>query len=153
MEKSVERLKKTDLFVPQNPVDFGALINRFLGYMENNAAESADLLPKIQVIENGNAVNVMAEIPGINEKDIDLSVSTDGYLCISGEKKNDSDIDSENNYFSEILYGKFRRTIQLPWDLDYEQTTAKYHNGVLFISIPKSVAQKQKFKKINVMKS
>ncbi len=47
----------------------------------------------------------------------------------------------------------FRRTIQLPWDLDYEATTARYNNGVLTVSIPKSQTEKQKFKKISVAKS
>jgi HSP20 family protein len=82
-----------------------------------------------------------------------LKVSADGYLSISGEKKNESEENTKDNYFSEISYGMFRRTIQLPWDLDYEATTARYNNGVLTVSIPKSQTEKQKFKKISVAKS
>ena len=88
-----------------------------------------------------------------DEKDIDLKVSSDGYLCISGEKKNEIQANAKDNYFSEISYGMFKRTIQLPWDLDYDATTAKYTNGVLNVSIPKSQTEKQKFKKIDVSKS
>ena len=94
-----------------------------------------------------------AEIPGINENDIDLKVSSDGYLSISGEKKNEVQENTKDNYFSEISYGMFKRTIQLPWDLDYDATTADYNNGVLTVSIPKSQTEKQKFKKISVSKS
>lgn len=87
------------------------------------------------------------------KKTLNLKVSADGYLSISGEKKNESEENAKDNYFSEISYGMFRRTIQLPWDLDYEATTARYNNGVLTVSIPKSQTEKQKFKKISVAKS
>ena len=74
-------------------------------------------------------------------------------LSIGGEKKNKSEESTKDNCFSEISYGTFKRNIQLPWDLDYEATTAKYNNGVLTVSIPKSQNEKQKFKKISIAKS
>jgi len=139
-----------ELAVSHNPTDFRSLMNYFWNFIDATNAESSDLSPKIQVTESKDAVNIMAEIPGISEKDLDLKVSADGYLSISGEKKNESVQNSKDNYFSEISYGAFKRTIQLPWDLDYEATTAKYNNGVLKVSIPKSQTEKQKFKKISV---
>lgn len=142
-----------DLSVSHNPTDFRNLMNYFWNFMDNSNSEFSDLSPKIQVTENKDAVKVTAEIPGINENDIDLKVSSDGYLSISGEKKNESVENTKDNYFSEISYGMFKRTIQLPWDLDYEATTARYNNGVLTVSIPKSQTEKQKFKKISVAKS
>lgn len=141
-----------DLAVSHNPTDFRSLMNYFWNFMDNSNSEFADLSPKIQVTEDKDAVKVSAEIPGINEKDIDLKISADGFLSISGEKKNESKENDKDNYFSEISYGMFRRTIQLPWDLDYDATTAKYNNGVLNISIPKSQTEKQKFKKISIEK-
>lgn len=142
-----------DLSVSHNPTDFRSLMNYFWNFMDSSNSEYSDLSPKIQVTEDKDAVKVTAEIPGIDEKDIDLKVSADGYLSISGEKKNESEENTKDNYFSEISYGMFRRTIQLPWDLDYEATTARYNNGVLTVSIPKSQTVKQKFKKISVAKS
>lgn len=142
-----------DLSVSHNPTDFRNLMNYFWNFMDNTSAEFSDLSPKIQVTENKDAVKVVAEIPGIDEKEIDLKVSMDGYLSISGEKKNETQANTKDNYFSEISYGMFRRTLQLPWDLDYEATTASYNNGVLTVSIPKSQTEKQKFKKISVAKS
>lgn len=142
-----------DLAVSNYPTDFRNLMNYFWNFIDNSNAEVSDLSPKIQVEENKDIVNVTAEIPGIDEKNIDLKVSSDGYLSISGEKKSQSLQDSKDNYFSEISYGMFKRTIQLPWDLDYEATTAKYNNGVLTVSIPKSQVEKQKFKKISIAKS
>ena len=82
-----------------------------------------------------------------------MKVSSDGFLSISGEKKNEMSENTKDNYFSEISYGMFKRTIQLPWDLDYDATNAIYNNGQLIVSIPKSQTEKQKFKKINVAKS
>lgn len=142
-----------DLSVSHNPTDFRSLMNYFWNFMDSSNSEYSDLSPKIQVTEDKDAVKVTAEIPGIDEKDIDLKVSADGYLSISGEKKNESEENTKDNYFSEISYGMFRRTIQLPWDLDYEATTARYNNGVLTVSISKSQTEKQKFKKISVAKS
>ena len=142
-----------DLSISHNPTDFRSLMNYFWNFMDNSNTEFSDISPKIQVTENKDAVKVTAEIPGINESDIDLKVSADGYLSISGEKKNESIENTKDNYFSEISYGMFKRTIQLPWDLDYEATTARYNNGVLTVSIPKSPTEKQKFKKISVAKS
>lgn len=144
---------KHDLSVSHNPTDFRSLMNYFWNFMDSSNSELSELSPKIQVTEDKDAVKVTAEIPGINENDIDLKVSSDGYLSISGEKKNDVQENAKDNYFSEISYGMFRRTIQLPWDLDYDATTADYNNGVLTVSIPKSQTEKQKFKKISVSKS
>lgn len=142
-----------DLSFSHNPADFRHLMNYFWNFIDSSNADFTDLSPKIQVTENQDVVKITAEIPGIDEKDIDLEVSADGILSISGEKKNESEESSKDNCFSEISYGTFKRTLQLPWDLDYEAITAKYHNGVLTISIPKSQIEKQKFKRINVEKS
>lgn len=144
---------KHDLSVSHNPTDFRSLMNYFWNFMDSSSSDMSELSPKIQVTEDKDAVKVTAEIPGINEKDIDLKVSSDGYLSISGEKKNEVQENTKDNYFSEISYGMFKRTIQLPWDLDYDATTADYNNGVLTVSIPKSQTEKQKFKKISVSKS
>jgi len=142
-----------DLSFSHNPTDFRSLMNYFWNFVDGSNTDSSDLAPKIQVSEHKDAVSVIAEIPGIDEKDIDLQVSADGVLSISGEKKNELSQNSKDNYFSEISYGIFKRTIQLPWDLDYEATKAEYNNGILTVSIPKSQVEKQKFKKISIAKS
>jgi HSP20 family protein len=139
----------------KSSADFNSLLNYFWNYtdMPNILAENttfADLEPKVQVTETKDAVAVTAEMPGINENDLDLKISSDGYLSISGEKKNSSQTTGKDACFSEISYGMFKRTIPLPWDLDYESAAATYNNGVLNVSIPKTQVEKQKFKKISV---
>ena len=135
--------------------DINSLMNYLWNYMDmpNNFAENTsmiDLEPLIQVSETKDAVNVTAELPGINEKDLDLKISSDGYLSICGEKKNSNEVSNKDAYFSEISYGMFKRMIPLPWDLDYDNVVAAYNNGVLNISITKSQTEKQKFKKIAI---
>lgn len=112
-----------------------------------------NLEPKIEVSENKSNVTVTAEMPGVAEKDIDLQISSDGYLTISAEKKDENSSQDKDHYFSEISYGIVRRTIPLPWDLDYNKADAEYSDGLLRVAIPKSNIEKQKVKKISVKKS
>lgn len=109
--------------------------------------------PKIEVSETKNKVMVTAELPGVNENDIDLEISTNGYLTISGEKRHENSDESNGGYFSEIFYGHVSRTIPLPWDLDYAKAAADYDNGILTISIPKTNTEQTSRQKIAVGKS
>ncbi len=113
----------------------------------------ASLEPKIEVSEGKDSVKVLAELPGINEQDLDLQISSDGYLTITGEKRDAKEENYKGNYFSELSYGLVKRTIPLPWDLDFDKANANYDNGILDISIPKTQTEKQKIKKINVKKA
>lgn len=136
--------------------------NKLMNYFWNNfdypltaSAESSlnDMEPHIQIAETKEAVNVTAELPGIEEKDLDLQISSDGYLTICGEKKNKFESTEKDSYFSEITYGTFKRSVPLPWDLDYEKAAADYQDGVLKVMIPKSQVEKQKFKKLSINKN
>ncbi|MBE6453442.1 MAG: Hsp20/alpha crystallin family protein [Alphaproteobacteria bacterium] len=109
--------------------------------------------PKIEVSENKNNVMITAELPGVDEKDIDLEISANGYLTISGEKRNEQTTSTNGGYFSEISYGHVSRTIPLPWDIEYNKATANYNNGILSITLPKSNADKNKRQKINIKKT
>lgn len=109
--------------------------------------------PKIEVSENKENVMVTAEIPGVSEKDIELEISTNGYLTISGEKKHENTQYSTNGgYFSEISYGRISRTVPLPWDLQYDKAFADYSNGVLTVTLPKATPDRSLRKKININK-
>lgn len=133
--------------------DIRHIISNFWNLFDTGISGDSDLEPKIEISENQNAVTVSAELPGIEEKDIDVQISSDGYLTISGEKKHEVEQNEKGNYFSEISYGMFRRTIPLPWDLDYDRADADYEDGVLKIAIPKSQTEQQKVKKVNVRKN
>ena len=139
--------------------EFNTLMNYFWNYMDtpSNTTESmisaTEWEPKMQITETKDAVKLTAELPGIEEKDLDVEISSDGYLSLSGEKKNSCEHEEKDAYFSEISYGAFKRTIPLPWDLDFDKVKADFKNGILTVFIPKTQVEKQKFKKIAVNKN
>ena len=146
----------TEVGNPSRSSEMNNLMNYFWNYMDmpSGLTESvAEMEPKMQVAETNDAINITAELPGIDEKDLDLQISSDGYLSVCGEKKNVVEQTDKNAYFSEISYGTFKRTLPLPWDLDYEKAKASFKNGVLKVFIPKTSVEKQKFRKIAINSS
>lgn len=129
--------------------DLRSLWNYFFDF---GGQDVDSLQPKIDVTDEKDAVMVTAEIPGIKQENLDLKISEEGYLTISGEKQHRTETSSKNSYFNEISYGMFKRTIPLPFDLDYNMADAEYDNGVLSVRIPKLKEEKQKYKKIDVKK-
>ena len=134
--------------------EFGDLVNNLFGNMLDLPFETPSAIrqsmPKVEVEENENDVVVSAELPGIPENNIDLEVSSDGYLTISGEKKQEKKENHKGSYFSEFSYGSFKRTIPLPWDLKFDDAKADYKDGVLKVLFPKSQNEQGKKKKISI---
>jgi HSP20 family protein len=117
----------------------------FGGFGEGSVA------PKIDVAEGKNAVEITAELPGCDEKDIDVTLS-EGILTIRGEKKTERDeADKEKNWqLTERSYGCFSRAIPLPFTPDPAKVEAKFDNGVLRVKLPKPAEVAKKEKKIEV---
>lgn len=103
--------------------------------------------PPIEVFEKEDKFVVKAELPGIKEEDIDVSVVGDT-LTVKGERKAESEVKEEDYYCCERSYGSFSRSIALPSTVDANKIEASYENGVLEVSLPK--AAKVKPKKISV---
>jgi len=93
------------------------------------------------VSETDEALTVKAELPGIAEKDIDISIS-DGILTIKGEKKHEKEEEKACYHTVERRYGSFSRTMRLPTDVDSEKVDATFKDGVLRLALPKSEASK-----------
>jgi len=91
--------------------------------------------PALDVHQDDKQFEITAELPGVKEQDIDLSVE-DGILTLSGEKKSERQ-DAESGY-SERSYGRFERRITLPSNIDEEHCSADFKDGVLRITIPKA---------------
>ena len=133
--------------------DFNDLLNGFFGNWLDLPEEKnfiAKNEPKIEVRENEKEVTVRAEMPGMKEEDIDLELSSDGYLTISGEKKQEHREEHKGSYFSEISYGTFSRTVPLPWELKFDDAKADFENGVLTVTVPKSSDEQAKKRKIAI---
>jgi HSP20 family protein len=112
---------------------------------------SRDLTPKIDIVENGEAFKVTAELPGMEEKDIDVSFSND-MLVIKGEKKEEKDEKNEDYCLTERSYGSFQRAIPISAGVDRDKVDAKFKNGVLKITLPKTEEAQKENKKIDVKK-
>jgi HSP20 family protein len=105
--------------------------------------------PTLDVSETKNDLVVKVELPGMDQKDIDVSLS-DGHLTIKGEKKQEKEEKEENYHFIERSYGTFTRSVQLPKEVKRDKISATYKNGILKVVLPKSEEAKKKEVKIKV---
>jgi HSP20 family protein len=124
------------------------LLHDFFGGPIHTGPLAGEWLPAADVSETQDRVFVKAELPGIEEKDIDLSVCGN-VLTIRGEKKQVKEDKNENHYLGDRYYGSFRRTFQLPADIDSDKAKASFDKGVLKISVPKVEEAKTKEIEIN----
>lgn len=107
------------------------------------------LVPNIDVSETDKGLEVTAELPGVDEKDVDVTLA-DNILTIKGEKKSEREEKGEGRYVSERSYGAFQRSFSLPYEVDEANVEAKFDKGVLKISLPKSAELTKKTKKIAI---
>ena len=105
--------------------------------------------PAVDVVEKENEFRITAELPGLDEKDIEVSVADD-ILTIRGQKKEEREEKDENYHLSERRYGSFQRTFQLPSGIDAEKIAANFQKGVLTVSLPKTPEAQKKEKKIAI---
>jgi HSP20 family protein len=112
------------------------------------------LAPKVDIAESKDAIDLTAELPGVDEKDVDVTLA-DGMLTIRGEKKSKRDeTDKEKSWHVvERSYGSFSRTISLPFDPDPAKVEAKFDKGVLHIHLPKPAEVAKKQQKIEIKKA
>ena len=99
--------------------------------------EPGQWIPAIDLSESGEEIHVRAELPGIDPKDVDVSVSEDR-LVISGEKRSATEKTTDSWTHRESHYGSFSRTIPLPEAVDPAKVTARYDKGVLTVELTKS---------------
>jgi HSP20 family protein len=105
--------------------------------------------PQVDVTEDEKEIKIAAELPGIDEKDIDLSVTRDT-LTIKGEKKEEKEDNGKNYYRMERSYGSFYRVIPLPVEVETDKISAHYKKGILKIKIPKTAKAIEEKKKITI---
>jgi HSP20 family protein len=105
--------------------------------------------PSLDVKEDDKAITVKAELPGMDEKDVEVLL-TDDALTLKGEKKEDKEEKRENYYHVERTYGSFHRVIPLAAAIDTKKVNATFKNGVLVVTLPKTEEAKMKGKKIPV---
>lgn len=125
-------------------------LNRvFDEYWNRFTALSSTGFPKTDVADRDNQIEVKVDLPGMDEKDIDISVTEDT-LTIKGEKRSETEEKQKDFYLHERSYGSFVRTVPLPMGIQADKAEAEFKKGVLTVNLPKAPGLETRSKKIQV---
>jgi len=124
--------------------------DRIFNEFTNNVEFPFKRFPRVDVVDDEKSIRIIAELPGVKKEDVKILLEN-GVLTVSGEKKNEIEASEEINVFrNERLFGKFERKFELPGDINPDEITAKFENGLLKISIDKLVPEEPKERIIEV---
>jgi HSP20 family protein len=127
----------------QDPfVEFEKMLQDWPGYTSGQS-----FVPAVDVYQDENNVYIEAPLPGIDIKDVSISVDND-ILTIQGSREHKSEVDENNYYRKEVRYGSFHRSLALPASVSSDKAEAEYKDGILRVVIPKE--EKTKAKKIAI---
>lgn len=121
----------------------------FRGFPSSFAGMDKVLSPALDVKETDQGLEVSAELPGVEEKDLDVSIA-EGLLTIRAEKRQEQKKEEKGYYLMERSYGTVSRSIRLPFDADPDKVSATFDKGVLKIAIPRPGEEQAKVRKIAV---
>ena len=125
------------------------LFDRFLGGEGHVTSEEGLWLPAIESYTKEGALHIRAELPGVDLKDLDVSV-TERELVIKGERRSEKDEKKKDYAYREISYGSFERHLTLPEGAKTEDLKATFTNGILEISVPVPALPKAKKVEIGI---
>ncbi len=128
--------------------EMNQLFERFFTDLDGDRllGQTMGFTPKIDVAESDKEFLISAELPGMDEKDIDVTLAKD-LVTIRGQKKVEQ---ANGNVHTERAFGSFSRTISLPREIDQEKAEAQIKQGVLTVRVPKTAQTQQATKKIKV---
>lgn len=121
---------------------FGSTLPSF-----NGASAFGGGWPSVEISDDEKEIKVTAEVPGLEEKDIEVLLE-DGVLTLRGEKR--SEIGDKDRQFSERYYGRFERRIPLGYEVTEDKVDARFRNGVLTVTLPKSEKAQSQVKRIAI---
>lgn len=129
------------------------LFSPLMGRMQSGLGEAETFMrkfmPAVNVSEDEKQIIVKAELPGLEAKDVEVSVADDR-LTIEGEKKFEKKSDKEDVHLMESAYGAFKRVIALPDSVDFSKVEATFKNGILTVQLPKKADATKPSKKVDV---
>lgn len=148
-DRAVER---SDEWAPVEQLhrQIGSLLEDFMGGYNLEPFGTKGFTPRVNVSEDEQKVYVSVELPGLEEKDVEVTLS-DNALTIRGEKKQErEEKDGKNVHFVERLYGYFQRTIPLACEIDSDNVDAVFKKGVLTITLTKTKAEQSRSKRVTI---
>ena len=119
------------------------------GPTQEESLTAGSFIPAVDVYEDDHAITLKMEVPGIDQKDIDIRLENN-VLTVRGERKFEKDEKEENFQRVERRYGSFSRSFTLPSTVDTDNVNAEYDNGVLNIRLDKRAEAKPKQIKVNI---
>jgi HSP20 family protein len=146
--RNMPAARQTDPFVAFRREMDRAFDSFFRGFdlpMTGNPGWSVGTWPHVEVSETDNEVKLVAELPGMEEKDVKLTLN-EGRLTLKGEKKTETD----GAVYSERWHGQFERTVQLGPDVDPDKIKAEFKNGVLTVTVGKRPEAERQVKRIAI---
>ena len=129
--------------------DVEKMINQAFGHSKLNKEITSHVQPLLDVYETDSTIVASVDMPGVEKKDVEVSVSN-GFLTISGERKNISGEYGEGRIWQETSFGTFKRTFELTEAVVEDKIKAQFKNGVLKISLPKAEEVKPAVRIISV---
>lgn len=105
--------------------------------------------PALDVVENDKNYQITAELPGMDIKDVTITV-TDGYVTLKGEKKQESKEEHEGYFRQERSWGSFQRVVAMPDTANFDKAEAVMKNGVLTVTLPKKAGAQTKERKLDI---
>lgn len=115
--------------------------------------ESIGWLPSMEIVEKDDSLLVTAELPGVKKDDVDITLE-DGVLTIRGEKKEEKKEEKDEKegkyHMWERKYGSFQRSFTLPHEVEVDKIDAKFDNGILTVTLPKTAKAKVQGRKIPI---
>ena len=133
------------------PVDFDRFFDETFGDGAGTQGETV-ITPRIDVRETDAAFVVCADLPGLEEKDIQVSVE-EGVLTIQGKLETEHEEERKGLRYAERRKGSFQRTIELPGELVEDKVSASYKQGVLTVTLPKRPTPKPQSRSIPITKA
>lgn len=113
----------------------------FASHEDGTDMEKTPWMPTVDISETESGYEIRAELPGISEDDVNVSV-TDNVLTVKGEKRQEEETEGKNYHRVERRYGSFQRRFRLPSEVETDDIKAEFSDGVLTLSIPKPAAVK-----------
>lgn len=137
------------LFDDFRPFSFGAPMRRLASDFDFFSRPDWSFSPAFDMTEQDGHYEITAEVPGIDEKNLDLKIA-DGVLTIKGEKSEETKEEDKNYHLSERRYGSFLRSFALPASVDTDKIEATFAKGVLTVKLPKTAEAMKSAKQIEI---
>ncbi len=149
LQKNPPALKNKNPF-SQWQDEMSNMLRKFNRDLESFDSDVASFSPKVELKEKEKGYVVRAEIPGMKENDINVTLK-DNSLVLEGERKSESEEEKEGYYSSEFSYGSFYRAIPISEEVNPDTVKASYKNGILVVELEKVKPSAHKSKKIQIL--